>query len=204
MAMRIVVISPGFKDPREISCMKGFFAAGLKRYHVRKPTWSAPVLEAWLRSLPEEWRPKLILHQHHSLVETLRLGGRHYKDGDNPPNARGLSRSCHDLKTLRKHMGAYPQVLFGPVFPSLSKPGHGPAKHFPWGPLAALLRERTYRGCRVLAVGGITAERLARCDELGFDGAAVLGAVWHEPDPVRAFAEVMEAAAKLEPAHRGA
>jgi len=50
---------------------------------------------------------------------------------------------------------------------------------------------------RVLAIGGVTAERLGRCGELGFDGAAVMGAVWNGPDPVRAFAGILSASEKL-------
>jgi len=205
--MRIAVISPDARDPREIPSMEGFFAAGLERYHVRKPSWGAQELEAWLRALPAEWRPRIVLHHHHALVDRLGLGGRHDRDAgpgpDAPPGA--LSRSCHDLASLRRHLGGYGSILFGPVFHSLTKPGYGPAADFPWDALRALLREGrggcppgTPRPAQVLAVGGVTAHRLARCGELGFDGAAVLGAVWSAPDPARAFEGVRAAAARLE------
>jgi len=205
--MRIVVISPESRDPREIPAMEGFFAAGLETYHVRKPSWTAPELEAWLLGLPEAWRPRIVLHEHHPLVEKLALGGRHDKDGgpgaDPPPGA--VSRSCHDLASLRRHLGAQGSILFGPVFPSLTKPGYGPAADFPWYELWALLRQRRRTRARdprlparVLAIGGVTADRLARCRGLGFDGAAVLGAVWGESDPARAFERIRDAAARLE------
>jgi thiamine-phosphate pyrophosphorylase len=204
--MQIVVISPESSDPREVSAMKGFFAAGLRRYHVRKPTWSARRLETWLRRLRAEWRPRLVLHQHHSLVEKLGLGGRHYPD--DPSRQAGASCSCHDLRELRRRVTTCDQILFGPIFPSLSKPGYGPAADFPWGKLTALLRGRramgSGNGSRVLAIGGVTADRLARCDELGLDGAAVLGAVWNGPDPVRALREILDTATRLEVAHRAA
>ncbi len=204
--MRIVVISPESLDPREVPAMEGFLAAGLERYHVRKPLWGAPELEAWLRALPGAWRPRLILHQHHFLVESLGLGGRHERDGAHKESApRAESRSCHDLASLRGCMRDFGQVLFGPVFPSLTKQGYGPPADFPWARLAAILRGRGPAApSRVLAIGGITAERLNRCRELGFDGAAVLGAVWNEPDPVRAFASIRDAAARLEGARHAA
>jgi len=205
--MQIVVISPEARDPREIPAIAGFFAAGLERYHVRKPSWAAPELEAWLRSLPGEWRPRIVLHEHHALVEKLGLGGRHDKDGGPGGDAqpRGSSRSCHDTASLRRHLGSYGTILFGPVFPSLTKPGYGPPADFPWYELWALLRQKGRTGpagaqgpARVLAIGGVTAQRLARCREIGFDGAAVLGAVWNDPDPARAFERVRQAAARLE------
>jgi thiamine-phosphate pyrophosphorylase len=191
--MQIVVISPESADPREVPAMAGFFEAGLERYHVRKPSWTEAELEAWLRALPVAWRPRLVLHQHHALCATLGLGGRHEK-GDSR-RAEGSSRSCHDLVSLRRYLGSFGQVLFGPVFPSLTKKGYGPAKDFPWRELRTLLRGRDDRpGARVLAIGGVNAARLERCAELGFDGAAVMGAVWNEPDPVRALAAILGAA----------
>jgi thiamine-phosphate pyrophosphorylase len=206
--MRIVVISPESRDPREIPAMEGFFAAGLERYHVRKPSWTAADLEAWLLGLPAAWRPRIVLHEHHALVGKLGLGGRHEKDGKGDARPGAAGRSCHDLASLRRHLGTPGSILFGPVFPSLTKPGYGPAADFPWDPLGALLNETRppggQRAALVLAIGGITAGRLGRCRELGFDGAAVLGAVWNEGDPARAFAAVREAAARLEGARDAA
>jgi thiamine-phosphate pyrophosphorylase len=201
--MQIIVISPEDLDPREVPAMEGLFAAGLERYHVRKPAWGAPELEVWLRALPVTWRARIVLHQHHSLVGSLGLGGRHEK-GDSQ-RAEGPSRSCHDLHSLRRYMRAFGQVIFGPVFPSLSKEGYAPAPDFPWPELTSLLKARGAQGsARVLAIGGITAPRLGRCAELGFDGAAVLGAVWGAPDPVAAYAELVDAADKLEAARNAA
>jgi thiamine-phosphate pyrophosphorylase len=194
--MRIVVISPESADPREVPAMEGLFAAGLERYHVRKPSWTEPELERWLRALPVGWRPRIVLHQHHSLVPTLGLGGRHEK-GESQ-RAEGASRSCHDLPSLRRHMRSFEQVMFGPVFPSLTKAGYGPAADFPWTELRAVLRSRDDPGgARVLAIGGVTAGRLERCAELGFDGAAVMGAVWNEADPVREFTAIVAASENL-------
>jgi thiamine-phosphate pyrophosphorylase len=193
--MRIVVISPESADPREIAAMEGFFEAGLERYHVRKPSWTEPELEAWLRSLPVGWRPRIVLHQHHGLSASLGLGGRHEK-GDSQ-RAEGSSRSCHDLVSLRRYLLSFGQVMFGPIFPSLTKAGYGPAQDFPWIELRTILRGRDERSARVLAIGGVNAGRLGRCAELGFDGAAVMGAVWNETDPVKAFAGILGAAERI-------
>ncbi len=176
--------------------MEGFFAAGLERYHLRRPSWSLEETEAWLRALPVVWRPRIVLHQHHELVKMLGLGGRHEK-GDSQ-RASGASRSCHDLASLRRYLKAFEQVLFGPVFPSITKPGYAPAPDFPWKELTAILDGRSpQEAVDVLAIGGVTAERLQRCHDLGFEGAAVMGAVWGEPDPVRAYAALIDAASKV-------
>jgi len=51
---------------------------------------------------------------------------------------------------------------------------------------------------------GVTSARLARCRELGFDGVAVMGAIWNKADPVGSFARIRDCAARLEEAHHAA
>jgi len=200
--MRLVVVSPERDDPRETAVLGGLFAAGLVHYHVRKPEWSREKLAAWLRALPREWCRRLVLHQHHDLVNENDLAGWHWRDdGIVREPARELgwtSRSCHDLGTLRASLGRYDSVFLSPIFPSLSKPGRGPNGKFPPAELGALLAQRTpdERRTRVLALGGITAETAPRALALGFDGVAALGAIWQAADPVRAFAELQNSLAR--------
>jgi thiamine-phosphate pyrophosphorylase len=208
--MKLVVISPEHDEPRERAVLGELFAAGLERYHVRKPDWSREKLETWLRALPAEWRARVVVHTHHELVAPLGLRGVHFRD-ENPvgcelaraagvpasgrptqTNRSFISRSCHDLATLRVAFGRYDSVFFGPVFPSLSKPGYGPSEKFSAAAISSLLVARTAadRRTTVLALGGITAETAPRALALGFDGVAVLGAIWQAVDPVRALTEL--------------
>jgi thiamine-phosphate pyrophosphorylase len=195
--VQIVVISPEAEEPREVRAMEGLFAAGLERYHVRKPTWTGAALESWLLCLPREWSPRIVVHGHGPLAGRLGLSG-HDRDEPGTPASPGGSRSCHSVPSLFQHLPHYRMILFGPVFPSLTKPGYGPAADFPWNDLTAVLEKRAPGDARVLAVGGITSTGLARCRELGFDGAALLGAVWNQDDPVAAYAAVRDEAARLE------
>jgi thiamine-phosphate pyrophosphorylase len=201
--MQIVVISPEAEEPRELRAMEGFFAAGLERYHVRKPAWSGAALESWLSSLPREWCARIVLHGHGPLAARLGLAAH---DRDEPRNTGtpGTSRSCHLVSSLLRHLPNYRTIIFGPVFPSLTKPGYGPAADFPWNELTAVLGKRSPGDAQVLAIGGITSSTLARCRDLGFDGAAVLGAVWNKDDPVAAYAGIRDQAAQLEAARHAA
>jgi len=225
--MKLVLISPEHDDPRETEVLGALLAAGLERYHVRKPHWPAAQLEAWLRTLPTEWRPRLVLHQHHELIATLGLGGYHWRDEKGPQRAESVlgtsrstftSRSCHDFITLRAALGHCDSVFFGPVFPSISKPGYttevtmqvergvptrllnnedliASGRRVPPTEISSLLNSRTpgERRTAVLALGGITVAHLPRIRALGFDGIAVLGAVWQADDPVAAFCEIQDA-----------
>ena len=200
--MKLVVISPVHDDRREIAVLGGLFAAGLERYHVRKPHASATKLAAWLGAIPAEWRARIVLHQHHELVDQFGLGGRHWRDDAAAPPSplragKVASRSCHDFPTLRAALGHYDSVFFGPAFPSVSKPGHGPREGISFDEISALLAARTAdeRRTRVLALGGITAKNAPRALALGFDGVAVLGAIWQATVPARAFAKLQDSLA---------
>jgi thiamine-phosphate pyrophosphorylase len=195
--MKLIVITPEAINPREPAALVALFAAGLERCHVRKPSASRDELATWLRAVPAEFRPRLVLHQHHELVPELGLGGRHWRDDPQtpliPPAGGGFtSRSCHDPATLRAALGRYDSVFFGPVFPSISKPGHGPRADFSPEKISFLLAGRTAaeRRTSVIALGGITLENASRCGALGFDGVAVIGTIWQSADPVLAFAQL--------------
>lgn len=213
--MNLVVISPEADDAREQAVLRELFAAGLERYHVRKPAASREQLAAWLRAVPAEFRPRLVLHHHHDLAAELGCGGIHFRDSERSTvsltvlaaheslqrgqadRATHLTRSCHDLPAVRAALGHFDSIFVSPIFPSLSKPGHAPRSDFPFAALAALLATRApaERRTAVLALGGVTRERLPQVRAFGFDGAAVLGAVWRAADPVRAFAEMQQSLA---------
>ena len=195
--MKLFVITPEALDPREPAVLAALFAAGLERAHLRKPTASRADLAGYLRALPAEFLARIVLHQHHDLVAEFPLGGRHWRDDSHaplvPPSGCGLtSRSCHDLATLRAALGRYDSVFLGPVFSSISKPGHAPRAALSAEKIASLLatRSATETHTTVIALGGVAAENLPRCRDLGFDGVAVLGAIWQNSDPVRAFAQL--------------
>lgn len=73
---------------------------------------------------------------------------------------------------------------FGPVFATSSKAGL-PA---PLGPAAVTAASGVLP---LLAIGGISVDRVAQVIDAGAHGIAVLGAIWREPDPVRAAKELV-------------
>jgi len=101
------------------------------------------------------------------------------------------SRAVHDLPTLRASLDTYERLLVSPIFPSFSKPGHAPDARLAPEELKSILA--VPRRAEVIALGGIDASRIPACRELGFDGVAVLGAVWQSPDPVNAFHALQDA-----------
>lgn len=202
--MKLIVISPESEDPREHATLADLFAAGLTGYHLRKPTWSRAQLAAFLRALPATFHPRIILHTHHDLAADFTLGGLHHRDQapetDDPtgPSHSGVfrSRAVHDLPALRASLDTYDRLLVSPLFPSFSKPGHAPDARLDHAALKAALA--LPRRAEVIALGGINASRIPACRELGFDGVAVLGAIWQAADPVAVF-QTLQSAAALSP-----
>jgi thiamine-phosphate pyrophosphorylase len=196
--MRLVVISPEFDEPHEHAVLAELFAAGLGRYHVRKPQWSREKLAAWLHAIPRASRPRIVLHQYHELATEFGLGGVHFKDASAEPEsalvqwAGFTSRSCHDLATLSGSLGHYAAVFLSPVFPSISKQGYRPKMAL--ASIAEQLADRTdeERKTEVIALGGVTPANAASCAELGFDGVAVLGAIWRAEQPLKIFEQLQQ------------
>lgn len=204
--MKLSVISPEAHDSREISILHALFAAGLERYHLRKPNWSARELEIWLGNFSPSERSCIVVHSHPELVNPWGLAGAHERDGgrhDVPlqtlTSVGWRSRACHDLVTLRSALGHFDAVLLSPIFASISKPGHGPSKELSGEKIERILESRTseQRRTQVFALGGIGETTTEECFRLGFDGVAVLGAVWSADDPTQAFKNLFELCKRL-------
>lgn len=99
------------------------------------------------------------------------------------------STSLHKLADLQTDWGHLHYAFLSPIFDSISKQGYQAAS-FDRDQLKALLA-----GCPmdIIALGGMTPDRVAEARELGFKGVAVIGSVWGAADPVEAFIELQEA-----------
>jgi len=108
-----------------------------------------------------------------------------------PPDA-WIGRSTHSLEAARLARDEDADfVTFGPVFETASKRMYGP----PQGLAALHAVARELQGFPVLALGGITPERVRACIDAGAAGVAAIGAVWDAPDPIRAYADFARALA---------
>lgn len=97
-----------------------------------------------------------------------------------------IGRSVHSAAGAATSAGA-DFLLAGHVFPSRSKPGQPPLGR---GGLAAIVAAAP---CPVLAIGGITAERIPDVIDAGAIGVAVIGAIVESDDPQRAAAQLRAA-----------
>lgn len=200
--MKVLAISPPDDCVYEAEWIERLFDAGLARYHVRKPNWSADAVERFLATIPEACRERIFLHQHHHLVADWALGGCHFKDDlrnhyfsmDMEPlreNGRILSRSLHRIDDLDGDTQSWDAALLSPVFPSISKPGYQP--NWSESTLVERIASR-HQGvnAELYALGGVETKTAARCHAMGFDGVVLHGTLWQSDDPVQAFRAVWE------------
>lgn len=120
--------------------------------------------------------------------------GLHLRERDmTPAEARArlgadvpIGKSVHTVEGARLTAGA-DYVLAGHVYPTTSKPGLPPLG------LSALAAIAAAAPCPVLAIGGITPERVPEVVRAGAHGVAVIGAIAEAVDP-RAAASALRAA----------
>ncbi|MCY4067444.1 MAG: thiamine phosphate synthase, partial [Rhodospirillaceae bacterium] len=106
------------------------------------------------------------------------------------PDSRLLGKSCHSLAAAQAAQEAGADyVTLSPAFVTDSKPGYGPALGL--AALEAAAAQLHPAGCRLLALGGVTAETIGACRAAGADGAAVMGAVMAAADPAAAVAALI-------------
>ncbi|WP_233635854.1 thiamine phosphate synthase [Hymenobacter setariae] len=193
---QLVLLSAPTAQPDEPRILTELLAQGLGRLHLRKPDWTAAQLEALIQALPSQVYPRLVLHGHPQLVQQYRLGGLHLTGSQRAAAQRRprllpgqtLSTSFHSLAKINQHRRRYNYVFLSPIFNSLSKVGY--AGNFDLGELRRFFHAQAARpGYHppVLALGGIEAHNISLVQQVGFAGAAVLGAVWQSADPVAAF-----------------
>lgn len=144
--------------------------------HIRKPESSESELARLLTNIPLKFRARLCLHDCFGIAQKYGIGGLHLnrRNPVAPDNWHcRLSRSCHSINEVADSKG-FDYVTLSPIYPSLAKPGY--VSVFDFGELKQFLSQSYH--VPVIALGGVTAERMLSLQAIGFDGAAMLGDAW--------------------------
>jgi thiamine-phosphate pyrophosphorylase len=120
-----------------------------------------------------------VVHDHHKLAPAYGLRGIHLNSRHPEPPADwtgALSISCHSLAELaERKRQPFAYLSLSPIFDSISKQGYRAA--FTAEELAQA-REEGIIDRRVMALGGVTFNRLNLVQQMGFGGAMILGDAW--------------------------
>jgi thiazole tautomerase (transcriptional regulator TenI) len=109
-----------------------------------------------------------------------------------PEDARRLNpgwwigKSVHDLREAEAaHAGGADYLLVGPVFPTATHPDRAPLG-------SARLSEIAGLGLPVIAIGGVTPERIPELMAVTIHGVAAIRALWQAADPADAARRMVE------------
>lgn len=180
--MELIVITPPDYFEGEADLINQFFATGLRLLHIRKPVDDVLKFRELMKEIDQEYYPLISIHQHHELAEEFALRRLHFKEAERSQlsvahlkslrsDGFHLSSSVHDLEELAQ-LQEFDYVFFGPVFDSISKAGYK-------GVLADDIVLPSF-STKVFAIGGVQANRLQQLKNMNFNGAAVLGTLWHQ------------------------
>lgn len=172
---------------------------GASNILVRKPGWDEADYEMLLLGANPSCYPYLIIADHPRLCERYGLMGVHFGEAirgnvtheelqQYQQNGWLLSTSIHSVQTLPVVSNIWGQLLLSPVFDSISKAGYKAAfdKDF-------RLYKDGYAG-NVLALGGIDQHTANKARHMQFDGIALHGAIWQQPErAVRTFINIRDA-----------
>lgn len=178
--MTIVITLPSF-IPQEAERICNMLADGTADIvHIRKPEASLEEVEALVREILaiRDVSGQLVLHDHHSLAAKYHLRGIHLNSRNPlPPNGYegSISRSCHTLYEVAEWKPLCDYVSLSPIFDSISKQGYNSA--FTADDIAHA-RSKGIIDNKVLALGGVTFDRLPQIRQMGFGGGMILGDAW--------------------------
>jgi thiamine-phosphate pyrophosphorylase len=176
--MLIVLTQPGLLM-HEALAIEALLKAGADYVHVRKPGYASEEVGALIGSVSVENRKRLSVHYHHEAAQRMGAGGLHRTKGFAVTDRKGcrVSASCHSIAEVQALTLADCRYVFlSPVYDSISKKGYASA--FSKSSLSEFLSQRSVDGPAVVALGGITKANAGAVRQMGFDGAALLGALW--------------------------
>lgn len=179
--MKLIVITVPHFFEGESRILSFLFQEGMERLHLRKPQSNIDELRRLLETIPPEYYPRIVLHDHFELVLEYKLAGIHLNSRNYsvPEGFEGsISRSCHSLEEIHENQElAY--VFLCPIFQSISKEGYGSG--FPMDVLEKAASDGIINE-KVIALGGMDQTTIPLIKSLNFGGVAVLGALWgNEP-----------------------
>ena len=194
ISMVIVITKPEFFEGEAEQIVQLLDSGRADLVHIRKPLVSLADsarglelaelaglerLERLIQALPDRVYGRLVLHDCFDLALKYQLHGVHLnsRHPQPPEGFKGaISISCHSLKELAEcRKKSYAYMSLSPIFDSISKPGYYSA--FTVEDIAEARRQGLIDE-RVMALGGVTFDKIDDVLKMGFGGAMILGDAW--------------------------
>lgn len=193
--LELIVISNPSPLEHEFDFVNQMFEEGLNRFHLRKPDLDKAGYLKALQLIKPQFLNRVILHDHFALALKYNVRGFYIKNEVLQKNSKELelvmkgakrkglllSTGVHSIDELASVPKTVDYMFLSPVFDSTSKPGYKANIDLE---KAAKAINMSSKKQKIIALGGIDLHNLGIVKNTGFDGAAVLGAIWQSENPV--------------------
>lgn len=172
-----IAITPPYAVAREEATISHLLSNGFDIVHLRKPDADINYCRELLQRLSPSELCRVVIHDHYSLYEEFTLRGVHLNRNieEYPLSYRGQrSRSCHSIEEVARFKHDYDYLFLSPIFDSISKPDY--SSMFSHQELLRASQQGVIDS-RVVALGGVTPDREAYLQSLGFGGFAMMGGI---------------------------
>lgn len=172
-----IAVTPHAPLKDEAAMINTILDEGWNGVHLRHPLSDAETVAAILDDIRPENLSRVRLHDHFHLAKSYPVGGLHL-NSRNPSLSSdfngSLSRSCHSVDEIcRLETNTYDYVTLSPLFDSISKPGYYAMKLKPE-------ELEQINSVKIMAMGGITPERIKNLRCYNFAGVCVLGFLFNK------------------------
>ena len=189
----MILISNPIATTNEINTIHALFENGMELFHIRKPEFTELEMKAFVSAIGLEFSNQLSLHSHHHLAKEFGIHRIHFTEKTRNETSEEslknwkerefkLSTSIHCMADFEKLSNVFDYAFFGPVFESISKPNYASDIDF-----RIELKNRKNNKTALIALGGITSEKIKTALEYSFDDVALLGTIWNSNNPIENF-----------------
>lgn len=175
--MKIIAITPPQVSDKDAYYIQRLLEWGVYSVHLRKPAAGIAACRNLLQQLTKEQRSMIIIHDYPELYEEFSLKGIHVNKNVKalPLGYQGFkTRSCHTLEEVVRYKNEYDYVFLSPIFDSISKVGYKAS--FSHSDLLTASMSGIIDH-KVVALGGVTFDKIAYLKTLRFGGVAMIGAL---------------------------
>ena len=200
--MDLIVLTPEQDVPDEAKIINDLFRCGLTRLHVRKHGYTIDRYREYINAIALVYHSHMVIHDSFDLFHELKLGGIHLSSharnddkvwdciSEIQPSA--ISTSFHSWLEIEANNFSYNYVFISPVFDSISKQGYQATIDLSEAnKVKQEFSQRSKYLPKIIGLGGVGPDQLEELSINGFDGAAMLGAIWLSKNPVNTFINAM-------------
>lgn len=177
--MKIIAITSPKVTGDDERIIKGLVKRGIDVVHFRKPDSGIEECRSLLLKLTSGERSKIVVHDYPELYEEFSLLGIHVNKNVTslPEGYSGLkTRSCHSFEEVEMYKDDYDYLFLSPIFNSISKQGY--MSSFSDAELLQASKEGVIDR-KVIALGGVTFDKIPYLKDLNFGGVAMIGAIYN-------------------------